>query len=98
MRLEYYDLFSNKKWMYDEKLIHIKDFDKYKKYSKFFVVQYKMKVLIDQYYLFFGKGDVYVFLNYDDIEKILAEKFKTEIINDIRKEKIKQLENGIIYT
>lgn len=85
--MEINDIYSAKNWYYDKNMIHIKNFDKYKKYGKFFVVTYSGYY----YLLFFDKIDHYL-VDYDDIEKILEEKFKTEIINDIRKEKIKQLD------
>lgn len=78
-------------WYYDENIIHLKDFDHYKKYGKFFVVR---ELNFGFIHLFFGKDDVYVLYPFPkNVEKVLEEHFKTEIKNEIRKEKIKQLEN-----
>lgn len=69
-------------WSYNKYQIHITDFDKYKKYGKFFVVNWYGLF----YYLVFDKIKVYAL--YDDIEDILKTYFK----NEIRKEKLKQLD------
>ena len=86
------DIYSCKHWKYDEDIVHLKDFDHYKKYGKFFVVRY---LNFGFTYLFFGKDDVYVALDIfeNNIEKIIEEHFKTEIRNEIIKDKLKQLEN-----
>lgn len=62
------DIYSCKHWKYDEDIVHLKDFDHYKKYGKFFVVRY---LNFGFTYLFFGKDDVYVALDIfeNNIEK-----------------------------
>lgn len=84
-------------YYYDQSITYLNIYDQYKKYGKFTIFQYTYNNGDYYYMLILGYDVAYRTYRTDNVEDfgfddILKQYFKHEIENEIRKEKIKQLE------
>lgn len=73
------------KYTFDDNIIHVHDYDQYKKYGNFILV--KEEIIQMFYYMLFIGGKIYKTYDIEDIEDILKKHFK----NEIRKDKLNKL-------
>lgn len=88
--------FNRDHYFYDKRITYLNFYDQYKKYGKFTVQQFELDENEYCYSLVLGYDIMYTSRTTSDIiyfEDLIKEYFKHEIENEIRKEKIKQIEN-----
>lgn len=95
----YYNFLESRySYSYDPSITYLNIYDQYKKYGKFTIFQYTYNNGDCYYMLILGYDVAYRTDNVEDFgfDDILKQYFKHEIENEIRREKIKQLENLFI--